>query len=762
MSTVTNEASFEPAFINQSADITFSGVDIGRSFSAGGDFNGDGFEDLILAGNGTSNKGEVIVIFGQANGFPASVDLSNLDDSNSFVISGIDDDDYAYRASFIGDFNRDGIDDLIIGASGVDGEFNVDYSKDAGAAYVVFGSRSLSSGSLNLGDLDGTNGFAYLGYGNRIGLGAQVSEAGDFNNDGFDDFFVTQGTVDLIYGTDQQVPAGIFGAGYDSPYPYKLDVNTNPGRKGFVVYPGHLDSTQNYSGPSSISGLGDVNGDSIDDIIIGFSGHSPDQRVLVNGAWTWLNPYAGSAVILYGGTHLGDTYYWEGSLDGVNGFAIHNTGSRKFFGNTGAGGDFNGDGLNDIIVGAPLGDPELTDGVSENAGQIYVIYGSTAQSPTLKTDSLDGNNGFVINGIDSSDLAGASVTMSGDFNNDGFNDILISAPEAASAAGEVYLIYGSENFSYSSFDLDSLNGVNGTIVTGANEGDRIFVDSVTDFNNDQIDDIIISTNQIGGEAYVVYGSDSIPIFQADTTPYFQSASTSIDGSSVILSYDQILDSIDTPQPSAFDVQVNGTSATISSVSVNGYNVELTLNKAIKETQIININYNDPTGADDAYAIQSLSYGTDAASLVNRSVTNISTVDGIPPSFFGSLGSAALVEKGGRNNIVYQADATDQSPLTYSLESADATLFAIDSSTGAVRLLEEANFDRRQNYNFTIRASDAFGNFSDKVVNLTVEDSSLAFWKDGSYRVDSIDKASALPLPLPSPLRTGTIESSPIV
>ena len=67
--TVTNEASFEPAFINQSADITFSGVDIGRSFSAGGDFNGDGFEDLILAGNGTSNKGEVIVIFGQANGF---------------------------------------------------------------------------------------------------------------------------------------------------------------------------------------------------------------------------------------------------------------------------------------------------------------------------------------------------------------------------------------------------------------------------------------------------------------------------------------------------------------------------------------------------------------------------------------------------------------------------------------------------------------------------------------------------------------------
>ena len=330
---------------------------------------------MILAGNGTSNNGEVVVVFGQANGFPASVDLSNLEGTNSLILRGTDENDLAYQASFIGDFNSDGIDDLIVGASGVDGEFNVDYSKDAGAAYIVFGSQSLSSGSLNLGNLDGTNGFAYLGFGNKSRLGAQVSDAGDFNNDGFDDFFVTQpnagpGTVELIYGTDQQVPDGVFGAGYDSPYPYKLDVNTNPGRKGFVVYTAHLDSSQNYTGPSSISALGDINGDGIDDIIIGFGGHSPDQRVLVNGAWTWLNPNAGSAVVLYGGTHSRNTYYWEGSLNGVKGFAIHNTGSKKYFGNTGDGGDFNGDGLNDIIVGAPHGDPELSNGVNENAGQI--------------------------------------------------------------------------------------------------------------------------------------------------------------------------------------------------------------------------------------------------------------------------------------------------------------------------------------------------------------------------------------------------------
>ena len=112
--------------------------------------------------------------------------------------------------------------------------------------------------------------------------------------------------------------------------------------------------------------------------------------------------------------------------------------------------------------------------------------------------------------------------------------------------------------------------------------------------------------------------------------------------------------------------------------------------------------------------------------------------------FSSLDSATTVEKSGEGNIVYQAVADDQSPFTFSLEAADQNLFSIDSNTGVVRLLEEADFDRRQNYNFTVRATDAFGNYSDKAISLAVEDSSLAFWKDGGYRVDSAALKDALP------------------
>ena len=72
-----------------------------------------------------------------------------------------------------------------------------------------------------------------------------------------------------------------------------------------------------------------------------------------------------------------------------------------------------------------------------------------------------------------------------------------------------------------------------------------------------------------------------------------------------------------------------------------------------------------------------------------------------------------------------------------MEGADPNLFSIDVNTGAVQLLEEANLATRQNYNFTVRATDLFGNFSDQAVSLAVEDSSLAFWTEGGYRVDAL-------------------------
>ena len=92
--------------------------------------------------------------------FPASFDLSALDGTNGFVINGVDSEDFSGGSvSGAGDFNGDGFDDLIIGASSADPSGN----SRAGESYVVFGSSGALSPLLDLSALDGSNGFVING-----------------------------------------------------------------------------------------------------------------------------------------------------------------------------------------------------------------------------------------------------------------------------------------------------------------------------------------------------------------------------------------------------------------------------------------------------------------------------------------------------------------------------------------------------------------------------------------------------------------------
>jgi len=116
--------------------------------------------------------------------------------------------------------------------------------------------------------------------------------------------------------------------------------------------------------------------------------------------------------------------------------------------------------------------------------------------------------------------------------------------------------------------------------------------------------------------------------------------------------------------------------------------------------------------------------------------------------FESESSVKTFEKSDLNDIIYSAAAADVSKVKYSLQNADPDLFSIDEVTGQVRLLKRAKFDdinaANNSVGFTVRATDPFGNFADKSVNLAIEDSSLAFWKNGVYRVDSVDRSGSLP------------------
>ena len=185
-----------------------------------------------------------------------------------------------------------------------------------------------------------------------------------------------------------------------------------------------------------------------------------------------------------------------GSLNGVNGFKLDGENNGDCSGiSVSAAGDINGDGHNDLLIGA-LGYP-----AGNNKGRSYVVFGGpgVGQSGNLLLSSLNGANGFKLDGESNGDFSGQSVSAAGDINGDGYADLLIGArgyPSGSGAQGRSYVVFGGPGVGQSGeLLLSSLNGANGFKLDGANnrnvDESGYFVSAAGDINGDGVDDVLI-------------------------------------------------------------------------------------------------------------------------------------------------------------------------------------------------------------------------------------------------------------------------------
>jgi hypothetical protein len=406
----------------------------GSAVASAGDVNGDGYADVIVGAeaydNGQIGEGWAFVFNGSAGGLGTTPDWraeSNLAGAH-----------FGSSVASAGDVNGDGYADVIVGAYG--------YDSGQGRAYVYHGSATGPSTIPNW-IAESNQATAYFGN--------SVASAGDVNGDGYADVIV--GAPYYDNGQTDEGRAFVFygsASGLGTTPDWKAESNKESGNFGY-----------------SVASAGDVNGDGYDDIIIGAAGYT------------------------HGQVAEGRAYVYHGSPEGLSTTPNWKAESHWYYANFGysvaSAGDVNGDGYDDVIVSAPF----YYDDNDDYEGEAFAFLGSGGGLSSIYQWKVEPNRVRA--------FFGYSVASAGDMNGDGYDDVIVGAD--AYGEGRALVFHGSPN---------GLSIVPNWIAE-PNQDNAEFgssVASASDVNADGYDDVIVGAPYYDngqtdeGRAFVYHGS----------------------------------------------------------------------------------------------------------------------------------------------------------------------------------------------------------------------------------------------------------------
>jgi hypothetical protein len=365
-----------------------TGDQSGTAIDGGGDADGDGTPDLLIGANkedtGGTMAGAVYLYPGPLSG------ARPLAQATSKYWGEVPLDYLGIAVAFAGDVDGDGDDDLLMGATG-----ESTAGANAGAAFLVLdplpGAHPASDADVVLTGEDASD-----------IAGCAVAGAGDTDGDGLDDILVGAWGADA--GADD-----LTGAAYLLLGPVQGIASLSDADARLVG-----EQAGDYAG-SSVASAGDVDGDGLDDILVGAWGESTAGHE-AGAVYVVLGPVEGDVALADArarilGEAAGDKAGWD--VAGV--------------------GDVDGDGLDDVLVGAPQDDGALP-------GAAYLVTDATGISSLAHAHTR-----FV--GEWEDEAAGTAVSGAGDVDGDGIPDLLIGAWRNAAVApdaGRVYLVAGGD------------------------------------------------------------------------------------------------------------------------------------------------------------------------------------------------------------------------------------------------------------------------------------------------------------------------------